>query len=35
VLVSLQHRMRVLVATDRGDWLVDGAKITYLGPREE
>ena len=34
VLASLQHDTRVLVATDRGNWLVDGRKITFLGARE-
>lgn len=32
VIGSLQHRMPIYVSTDRGLWLVDGAKITFLGP---
>jgi hypothetical protein len=33
VFASLSANLPVYVATDRGDWLVDGDKISFLGPR--
>ena len=33
VFVSLQHHMPFVVLTSRGNWLVDGDKIRFMGPQ--
>lgn len=35
VFASLSARLPVYVATERGDWVVEGAKISFLGPRDD
>ncbi len=34
VFASLSAKLPVYVATARGDWVVEGAKISFLGPRD-